>query len=165
MSHRALIVPLVALALVACDRSGDGTSISINADGGNVLGAIDGKSGEMKIDVPGFKGAITMPKIKLNAENFDIDGVHLYPGSTIEGMNIAGDSGKDGKGGVRVSFTSPGNADTVRNWFVDRLGKAGGTYRVEGQSIVGKTKDDEAFRMDIAGVGSDRARGTIVVGE
>lgn len=165
MSRRALIIPLVALTLASCDRSGDGTSISFNTDGGNVQGAIDGRSGEMKIDVPGFKGAITMPKIKLNAENFDIDGVHLYPGSTIEGMNIAGDSDKGGKDGVRVSFTSPASADTVRNWLADRLEKAGATVKVDGQSIVGKTKDAEALRVDIAPQGSGQTRGTIVVGE
>lgn len=165
MIRSVILIPVLALGLAACDRSGDGTSISINADGGNVLGAIDGKSGEMKIDVPGFKGAITMPKIKLNAENFDIDGVHLYPGSTIEGVNIAGDGGGNGKDGVRVSFTSPAGAGAVRSWFADKLARAGGKVRIEGESIVGTTKDGEALRMDVAAQGANAARGTIVVGK
>jgi len=78
-----------ALALSACDRSNEGASVSINADGGNVLGAINGETGEMKIDVPGFQGSVKLPKIKIDTGNFDLNGVRLYPGSSIKTLNIA----------------------------------------------------------------------------
>jgi hypothetical protein len=67
--YRPLLLATVGLssvlALSACNRSDEGTTVSINADGGNVLGAINGETGEMKIDVPGFQGSVKLPKIQI----------------------------------------------------------------------------------------------------
>lgn len=161
MIRSVFCTALLALPLVACDRSGEGTSVSINADGGNVLGAIDAKSGQMKIDVPGFSGRIKLPKIQLDADNFDLNGVHLYPGSTIEKVDVA--AGEDETGGLRVRFTSPAPADQVRGWFQERLGKAGFTLKRDGAGLTGTTEDRQPFRLDLASDGA-RAKGTITVG-
>lgn len=161
MTRLPFCAALLALPLAACDRSGEGTSVSINADGGNVLGAIDAKSGRMKIDVPGFSGQIKLPRIQLDADNFDLNGVHLYPGSTIEKVDVA--AGKDETGGLRVRFTSPAPADQVRGWFQERLGKAGFTLKQNGTGLTGTTEEHQPFRLDLANDGA-RARGTITVG-
>ena len=50
--------------------------------------SIDGGSGQVKIDVPGFEANIKLPKVQLDAANFDIGGVKLYPGSKVTSMNI-----------------------------------------------------------------------------
>ena len=161
MTRLLLCTALLAMPLAACDRSGEGTSVSINADGGNVLGAIDAGSGQVKIDVPGFSGQIKLPKIQLDADNFDLNGVHLYPGSTIEKVDVA--AGKDDTGGLRVRFTSPAPADQVRGWFQDRLGKAGFTLRQTGAGLTGTTEEQRPFRLDLAEDGG-KAKGLIVVG-
>jgi hypothetical protein len=149
------------LPLAGCDRPGDGTSVSINADGGNVLGAVDAKSGAVKIDVPGFSGQIKLPKIQLDATNFELNGVHLYPGSTIDSMDI-GAGAKDA--GLRIRFTSPATPDQVRGWFQERLGKAGFTLKQDGAGLTGTTEENKPFRLDLTGDGADRAKGTIVLG-
>lgn len=161
MTRTILLAAALALPLAACDRSGDGTSVSINADGGNTVGSIDTKSGEVKLDVPGFSGQFKLPKIQLDATDFDLNGVRLYPGSTIDTVNMA-TTGKDG--GLRLAFTSPGNADQVRTWFQDRLGKAGFTLRQDGQGLTGTTEENKPFRLELTGDGSDKAKGTIVLG-
>ena len=160
MTRLLLCTALLAMPLAACDRSGEGTSVSINADGGNVLGAVDAKSGQVKIAVPGFSGQIKLPRIQLDADNFDLNGVHLYPGSTIDKLDVAG---KDEAGSLRVRFTSPAPADQVRGWFQDRLGKAGFTLRQNGAGLTGTTDDHQPFRLDLAD-DAGKAKGTITVG-
>lgn len=161
MTRMLFLTAALALPLAACDRADTGTSVSINGDGGNALGSIDGASGKVKVDVPGFSGQFTLPKIQLDANDFDLNGVRLYPGSTIDTVNVA-TARKDG--GLRLGFTSPGSADQVRNWFQDRLGKAGFTLRQDGQGLVGTTDENKPFRLELNGDGADRAKGTIVLG-
>lgn len=172
---RPFLLATLALQLAACDSDrGDGTSITINRNDngsdGNAAAAIDGKSGAVRIDLPGFKGEFTLPKIKLNADDFDLNGVHLYPGSTIDSVDVDGsggdDPGGDGekKSGVRIAFSSPAAPAAVRDWFVGRLQGAGFTLHSEGNAIVGQDKDRKPFRMDLAPEGADRSAGTIVIG-
>ena len=149
-----------ALALSACDRTNEGASVSINADGGNVLGAINGETGEMKIDVPGFQGSVKLPKIKIDTGNFDLNGVRLYPGSSIRNLNIVGD---DKAGGLRVAFASPAAPTIVRDWFAQRLNKVGYQVHAEGSNLVGTTDENKPFRLELAPDGTDKATGTIVI--
>lgn len=160
-----------ALALTGCNRSNDDApSITINADGGNVLGAIDGRTGEMKIDMPGFRGAVTLPKIKIDAGNFDLNGVRLYPGSTIETISVVGGARQGdtekraATDGLRLVFASPATTDTVRRWFAERLTKVGYVVGTDGAGLVGTTDENQPFRLDLAPDGPDRAKGTIVIG-
>ena len=148
------------LALSACDRSNEGASVSINADGGNVLGAINGETGEMKIDVPGFQGTVKLPKIKIDTGNFDLNGVRLYPGSSIKTLNIVGN---DKAGGLRVAFASPATPIVVRDWFAQRLGKVGYQVHPEGANLIGTTGENKPFRLELAPDGNDKATGTIVI--
>ena len=164
MSRPYPIIPLALLLLLAaCNQSDEGTTIAINADGGNVTGGIDGKTGALKINVPGFKGELALPKMTLNAENFDMNGVHLYPGSSIQGMNIQDGNGK-GKEGVQLSFTSPATPQVVRDWFMTQLQKGGFTVAANGNRLSGTTEENKAFTLDLAPEGGDKAKGTLVIG-
>ncbi len=155
-----LAATVLALPLAACDRQGDGTSVTINADGGNALGSVDAKSGEVKVDVPGFSGQFKLPKLQLDATDFDLNGVHLYPGSTIDTVDV-GTGGKDA--GLRLGFTSPAGAEQVRGWFQERLGKAGFTLNQDGTGLTGMTDENKPFRLELDGDGA-KAKGTIVLG-
>ncbi|KQM67756.1 hypothetical protein ASE75_02275 [Sphingomonas sp. Leaf17] len=164
MSRSPVIVSLALMLLTAaCNQPEEGTTIAINADGGAMTGGIDGRTGALKVDIPGFKGELALPRMTLNADNFDMNGVHLYPGSSIQGMNIQGGDGK-GNEGVRLSFTSPATPQVVRDWFVARMEKTGFTVAADGNSLRGTTDDKKAFTLDLAPEGADKARGTLVVG-
>ena len=160
MPRLSLLAATLALPLAACDRQGDGTSVTINADGGNATGAIDATSGQVKVDVPGFSGQFKLPRLQLDATDFDLNGVHLYPGSTIDTVDV-GTGGKDR--GLRLGFTSPAGAEQVRGWFQDRLGKAGFTVRQDGLGLTGTTDDNKPFRLELKDNGP-KARGTIMLG-
>ena len=160
---RRPVLLLALFGLSACDRPEAGTSISMKAEGGNVLGAIDGKTGELKVDVPGFQGSLKLPRIKLDANDVDLNGVKLYPGSTIDGIDITGDE-KESGGGVRLSFTSPAGAAVVRDWLGDRLGKAGFALRPDGNGLTGTTDDGKPFSLEMRPGGADRSTGVITLG-
>ena len=163
MAAKVTSILFAALTLAACGDSGDGTSISINAGDSNMVAGVDG-NGQLAINLPGgFAGNVKLPKMTLDADNFDMNGVHLFPGSTISGMNVDAD-GKDG-GLVRVEFQSPANPTKVRDWFLDKLSKqAGFTITASGDDLIGTTDENEPFRLDLAPDGADRSKGTIVIG-
>lgn len=161
---------LLAATLSACDGSKDGTTISFNStdSDGNVVAGVDGNSGAVSINTPGFSGKITLPKLHLDSKDFEMNGVHLYPGSTISAMNIdAHDGGKagndDDEGTVRVSFASPAAAGTVRDWFQQKLTAAGFTLSASGNGLVGTTDDKKPFKLDLTPDGADKSKGIITV--
>ncbi|MES2057391.1 MAG: hypothetical protein V4564_15765 [Pseudomonadota bacterium] len=161
---------ILALPLAACDSGGDGTTISINASGtdGNMVAGVD-KDGQVSVNVPGFSGKLKLPKMKLDAGDFDLNGVKLYPGSTISAMNVdAKDGGKGGtdSGRVRISFDSPGTPKAVQDWFLQRLNKdAGFKVKVDGTGLTGTTEKDKPFKLELAPVGADHAKGTILLSD
>ena len=158
---RVLFLVAAALPLAACDRAEQGTSISLNVADGNVIGAVDGKSGEVKLNVPGFSGKITLPKVQLDASNFDLDGVKLYPGTTVDSMNVAGG---DKRNQVVIAFTSPAAPDAVRGWFEQRLAAAGYTIAASSSGLAGTTPDDKPFALELSPGGTGQAKGRITLG-
>lgn len=168
MRASIILATLVLLPLAACGDDKEGTTISINAQGadGNVVGGIDG-NGQVAIDVPGFSGKLTLPKLHLDGGDFDLNGVKLYPGSKISNLNIMAHEGKkdgDDHGTVRVTFDSPADPATVRDWFADKLGKADFTLRKDGMALVGTDEEKKPFRLELQPAANGHATGTIVAG-
>ncbi len=161
LSRTPLALPLLAaLTLSACDRPTEGTSISINSSDGQTLAAVDGKSGEVKLALPGFSGAFKLPKMSLEADNFELNGVHLYPGSTIRNVDVG--NGRDNA--FTMTFDSPADPATVRSWFRDKMGEADFTLTDQGAALVGKTAEEKPFRLELRPEGGDRSTGTITLG-
>jgi hypothetical protein len=166
---RALLLALtpLSLSLAGCGGSGDGTSITFTGNGadGNAHGVVaDGSTGQVKIDVPGFQGSFKLPKIRMTADNFDLNGVHLPPGSEIKGFNVDAGKGGEDDGRVQVSFESPTGANEVRSWFADRLPKAGYAVHADGAGLLGTTDDKKPFVLKLDGADGARAKGTITIG-
>lgn len=159
----ALVLPIALLA--ACGGKGDdkpGTDISIKDDDGTVVAASSGKDGKMQINLPGISANIDLPKINLNAENFDIDGVELYPGSTIRSFNV--DTGK-GKGSDRVAiaFTSPAAPASVRDYFVNAMKEKGLSVTASGNSISGTQEDGDPFEIALKPGAGNSTQGAITL--
>ena len=136
---------LAALALSACDRPNQGTSITVNGSDGETLASVDGKSGEVKLALPGFEGAFKLPKVSLEADNFELNGVHLYPGSTIRNVDVG--NGRDKA--FTMTFDSPADPATVRGWFQEKMGEAAFTLTDQGGSLFGMTAEGKPFCLDI----------------
>jgi hypothetical protein len=161
------LVAIGALALAGCSGGeGEGTSIQIsgNSEDGNVHGAVvDGKSGKVKVDLPGFQGSFSLPKIQVTADNFDLNGVKLYPGTNIRGINVDAGDGADNDH-VRISFDSPATAAAVRDYLRPRLSKAGYTLRAAADGLRGTTDEGKTFALSVKDAGAARSTGTITIG-
>lgn len=160
----AMLSPLPLLAaLSACggDRAPgeDGTEISIKGTGGNFTAGV-GKDGAIAIDAPGFKGSIALPKINLDAGDFDINGVKLPDGSKVESLNI---DGNNGDGGVKVRFTSPVGTAAVRDWFQGKLAAEGFKLQASGDNLTGTTDEGKAFSLTTTPSGTGRSESEIVI--
>jgi len=171
--RQLIILPFAALALATCGSSSDGAtpgtdiSIDVTTDEGNpVKASSDGKTGEIAIDVPGFKANIAMPKIKLDADNFDIDGVKLYPGSKVISMKVdqVTRSAGDNKGNVRISFDAPASPEVVKAWFLEKL-TANDKLTVKStvSGFAGTSKDGDPFMLDLRPGETGHTTGSMII--
>lgn len=169
MKHAIIALPLI-LGLAACgsrDEPEQGTTVSIDAtseSGKKVEISADGKSGNVGFKVPGFDVNMRLPKKLLDDSNFDIDGVKLYPGSTVDTVNITANkqADKGERADVRIGFTSPADPAKVRGWFKDQFGKQSIELTGDAGKLAGTTKDGEAFTIELAEKDGKTA-GTVIV--
>ncbi len=161
---------VLAATLSACDNTKTGASISINSSDsdGNVVASMDGNTGAVAINVPGFSGKLNLPKIHLDANDFDMNGVHLYPGSTISAMNVEAHSdGKvsknDDNANVRVTCKSPAEPGTVRDWYRQKLDTAGFSVAPNGNGLTGTTDEKKPFKLELTADGADTSKGVITI--
>jgi len=165
MRHLPLLLVL-PLALAACDGKG-GTSVSINAtsdDGDNSTFAMN--NGTVAIKGDGFEGSFKVPAIKMTAENFDMNGVKLYPGSEIGNFHIdANDKPGNAKdeGKVTVDFTSPADLANVQGWFQEKLTGKGFKFAAKGNGFAGTTDDGDPFTLDLSADGGTKTKGRIEI--
>ena len=167
--REAILIPFAALALTACDKNDgkEGTSVSINAkseSGKDVVINADGKTGAVRVQLPGVNADLTLPKVMLDNADFDIDGVELYPGSNVRSLNVVADkSGGKDAANVKVSFSAPAAPETVRDWFAKEFADNAMTVKTAGERLTGTTKDGDAFSIDFAPDGAKATNGTIEI--
>ncbi len=168
----ALLIP-IALSLAGCGSDKEGTTISFNMSDGDgnesSVANVDGETGEVSINAPGFKGKVSLPKLSLGGADFSLNGVELYPGSTIKTMNISankGDSetGNDDKDSVRVVFDSPATPDKVIDYFADKLGKADFKLTRKGKGLTGTDDEQKPFSLEVTPAADGHSTGVITAG-
>jgi hypothetical protein len=161
------LFPLLLLAMPLAACNGPSSSISIDAKtdaDGNSTVLVD--NGTVSIKGEGFQGSFRMPKINIDAEDFDINGMKLYPGSTIHDFHLDAKDrpGDDNdKGNVSVRFESPAPLAKVQAWFRDGMTKRGFKFSQKGDGFTGTTAKGETFDIDLSGDGADKAKGKIEV--
>ncbi len=163
MIRNWLALPL-AVALAACGGEGeDGNGASISIKGGDGEASIKAdKDGRLAIKAPGFEGSLKLPKFDLGADDFEIDGLKLYPGSTIANLNVDANQNK-GEDSVSVQFDSPAAAGQVRTWFREQMQAAGFTVAANGSQLSGKTGEGSDFTLKLDPAGDAKSRGTLTV--
>ncbi len=156
MRTALILAPLLLLA--ACGESNNpvepGTTVKIDArdeKGEAVAIVADGESGDVAVKLPGFEAKVDLPRINLTADNFDIEGVKLYPGTKIDTININSDeNGTTDSTKVLAAFTAPATPDQVaahlRAGFADKKIDVSGS----GTSMSGVTSDGAAFTISIS---------------
>lgn len=158
-----LIPPMMLLAACGQEKeTTEGTEVSINAgdehggvqiktgkDGGNIK--IGGDGAAIDIDIPDF--------VDLDIESdFDIDGVKLYPGSSITTVNVdANDKKGADKARVKLGFASPVPPSKAADWMAGEFAKKGVKVTRSGDALAGVTKDGDDFAINFAPDGANTA--------
>ncbi|WP_066721292.1 hypothetical protein [Sphingomonas pituitosa] len=156
---------LLPLALAACHGNANINFEGNDTDGNSVIST--DANGRIQIKAPGIQGSITLPKMPLDAKNFDIDGVTLYPGSTLKNLKVNDKGGdKDGErdGEVIVEFESPAAPTVVRDWFRDNMTKQGFKVTTKDDNLIGTTDDGQPFALQLSANGEGRTKGLMQVG-
>lgn len=164
---RPALLLIVALPLAACGGGSNSTTITVDASSdadGNAIVTAD-KDGRVAINAQGFQGSITLPKIAVTAENLDLDGVNLYPGSQVRDLHIEARNGQasDDKGEVRLAFESPAPLAKVQAWFREDLAKNGARVQAKGDGFQGTTRQGDPFTVELAAKGGDAATGKMAL--
>lgn len=132
---------LLLLALPACqfeasdDRTaGNGAkaSLTINATDDPANASIAISDNRVTIDTSALKANIRMPAIKISNADMDIDGMALYPGTTITGMDLSGDGADHPRGHVRMTMRSDDAPAGIIAYY--QRAAAGAGYRVAAPS-------------------------------
>jgi hypothetical protein len=157
MSHYRFISMLIGLGVLsACNdpderrvnaQNDNGSDLSMTVDGGNKKAA---------------KISLSLPSIKLGTPDVDIDGVKLYPGARVTGVDISGQEGQS-EGGLIIRFDADVASDKVRDYYLAAF-KAKGVAVSQGRNgISGKDEDGKPFRIMLEDNGG-KTRGTIQMG-
>ncbi|MEZ0243658.1 MAG: hypothetical protein ACAH11_09805 [Sphingomonas sp.] len=153
------------ILLAGCTPEGNST-ITLNGEDGNVSIVTDA-DGHTTVSAPGVNASVTLPKIKIDAEDFDVNGVKLYPGSTVRDFNLdateANGGGKD-KGRLSLSFDSPASLDKVQAWFRDNMAKRKFKVSAQGNGFAGTTDEGDPITLELTPDGPDKTKGKMTVG-
>lgn len=142
-----LLMPLALLA--ACERKGENAAVEITSDNGSThIAAGPGKDGRLKVDTPGFKMDVNVPFMGALTEKMEIDGVKLYPGSKIAGVNIDATDGK-GDGRFVLRFSAPAGQDKVGQWFAQQFAASGFKMQQQGARFVGANDEGNPATLDL----------------
>ncbi len=166
MLNSRLISMLIGLGILSACSEGDdrgrdaqndnGADLSMRIDGGN-----EG-AGKISVAIPGIGRKLKLPALSLGKTDVDIDGVKLYPGAKVTGVDVAGQEGAS-EGGVVIKFDSPAAPQAIQSYYLDALRKKGLTASAEGTGVSGHDHDGKSFRIDLDAQGSG-TRGVIHIG-
>jgi len=167
--HLSQLIFALPLLAAACSVNSDDDKakvsvggIEIDANGDKALVSIGGEKG-LKIDTDGFKATVEIPGMNLGGKGFDIDGMKLYPGSTIKGMRVdARDKDGDKNTTIVVTFTSPAAPDVVLAFAEKEADREGYAVGRSGRGLTGGDGSNKgiAYVVDAEGSGT---RGTVTL--
>lgn len=127
------------------------TTITTREAGRGPSATADASSG-LSIDGDKFKANLAIPGLAFGGDDMNLDGMKLYPGSTVKGMHVhAVDRPGTDTGEVVIDFTSPAAPAVVARHMADEARRAGFTLAVDTAAQVGGTRagSDETNRFAV----------------
>ena len=170
-------ITLALLALGACGREHKATFSFDDGKGGGhgatatttttttngattTLASSD--EGRVKIDAPGFKLDVAVPKSMVDSTDFKMDGVKMYPGTRMHGIQVQATGGDHDDAHVNIAFESPAAPDVVRGYMMGRFAERGRPVTANGMTLSGRTKEGKPFTIALSPQG-DHTHGEISI--
>lgn len=126
------------------------TTITTRAAGHGDTATASTGSG-LSIDSDRFKANLDIPGLTFGGDDMDLEGMKLYPGSTVRGMHVhAVDRPGTEKGEVIIDFTSPAAPAVVAQHMADAARRADFTLSANTAALVSGTKGgDGSHRFSV----------------
>lgn len=164
-----LLLTALPLALSACNKTDDGSGVSVDfsdeskSDAEKVKIGGDGEDSKFSIKADGFSMEVDLPSITLDSDDFDMNNVDLYPGSRVTSFDIQDVDGESGK--VQISFKAPAGADDLADWYETRL--TGNDFEVarSGTNLSGTTEEGEPFSLSLSSISVEETKGILEFSE
>ncbi|GGE19747.1 hypothetical protein GCM10011529_27910 [Polymorphobacter glacialis] len=110
----------------------------------------DSGTGAIAVKMPGgIEANIKIPENIVGDTEVDIDGVGLYPGAAVRGVNAHIGEGP-GRATVTISFASAADAAVVADWYQQQFAEKKVTAKRSGETLSGKTEDGDDFTLAMA---------------
>lgn len=151
---RIVVTVLLGAALAGCNIQAKHDND--NDDNVTISGGADGN---VSFDLPFMKGQVKLPEGSVHGSNFDIDGVKMYPGATINSFHV---EAHNENSVVNMAFKAPAPPEKVRAYFIDQFKAKGVQASASGNSVSGKSKDGSPFTITVTPDGAD-SQGTIEI--
>jgi len=159
MSHHRFISMLIGLGVLSACNDPDERRVSAqNDNGSDVSMSIDGGKG----GGPG-KISLSLPSLKLDNPDVDIDGVKLFPGAKVTGVDISGQEGGS-EGGLTVRFNAKEPPEKIRDYYLKAFKAKGMTAKATRGGIAGTDHDGQGFRIDLEANNGGGTLGAIHMG-
>ncbi|GEM_PF-2524278 len=168
MQNTRLVFVLLGVAMLgACDngaRRGAGAD-NEGGEGGYAMRVEggDGGAANVSIDLPAVKGRFTLPSLKIETGDIDVDGVRLYPGARVIAVDLSGEDGRS-EGAVRIRFDADATPAQVRDYFVAAFREKGMAVDVAGNRITGRDRGGKPFAIILVAQ-EDGTRGLLRLGD
>jgi len=139
-------------------RTGNGdshTDVRTTSSGGNSSAVASSSGGavasSLSIDADDFKANLEIPGMSFGSNHLDLDGMKLFPGSTVKGMHVrATDRGSNQRGQMVLNYSSPAAPLVVAQHMADQARKAGFTLTANTTALVSGTKRDDDASKDFS---------------
>lgn len=150
MPNSRLISLLIGLGMLgACGESEKRARDAQNDNGADFALTLDGNEGSanVSVDLPVIQGKFRLPALKIGTD-VDIEGVKLYPGTKVTGIDIAGEEGHS-DGSLAIRFLSDAAPAALRRYYLDAFKEKGMAVTSSAYSISGRGENGKPFRIDL----------------
>jgi hypothetical protein len=144
------------------DKAKDAEESAVTVSAGGNVSVTPGEQKGLSVSVPGFSAKLDIPGIKIGSDHMDIDGMKLYPGTEVKGVNVVG---KDGPGGkVMMGFSAPAAPAEVARYYADAARANGFSDVAMKDTTVTATKSDgDKMTISVSPSGTGSAGEILIV--
>ena len=152
-------VPALTLCLVLAGCNVQAKHDNDNDGNETVRISASDADGNFSFDVPFAKGEVKLPGGAIHGGDIDIDGVKMYPGATVTGLNV---NAADKNSVVNIGFKAPAPPQKVREYYIDEFKKRGVEASASGDGVSGKSKDGDQFEIHVQPLGGG-SQGSVTI--
>lgn len=159
-----LLVAACSDSKVETETPDKASKVSIDIDTGDDA-ATTGEGGKLEISLPGgIEANVKLPGDIGDKSDFDIEGVGLYPGASVNSVKVDAAAARETKSAtVAIGFKAPGDAAAVADWYQQQFEAKQVKISRRGETLSGVAADGDAFTIALRPAGKGASTGVTTI--